>query len=157
MKNIRTSFLCATAVLFSLFAFAQNDKPPVNEPDYNKPRLFDDLPSRISVSTADLKSIISASTGQQASLTLSKESALQFDGQVVSVSSKYNNKIKSAVLRSANFKGATFTVSRVLNDNGSSYFTGRIINLKYGDLYELKNEEGNYVLIKKNYYELVNE
>lgn len=157
MKTIRTTLLCATTVLFSLCAFAQNDKPPVNEPDYNKPRLFDDLPSRIAVSTADLKSIISASAGQTASLTLSAESALQFDGQVISVASKYDNKIKSTVLRSANFKGATFTVSRIVNENGSSYFTGRIINFQYGDLYELVNEEGNYVLVKKNYYELVNE
>lgn len=157
MKTIRTPLLCATLVLFSLFASAQNDKPPVTEPDYNKPRLFDDLPARIPVSTADLKSIISASAGQQASLTLSPASALPFDGQVVSVASKYNNKIKSTVVRSANFKGATFTLSRVVNDNGSTYFTGRIINFKYGDLYELKNEDGNYVLIKRNYYELVNE
>lgn len=157
MKNIRTILLCACTSLCSLFVSAQSNKVPVNEPDYNKPRLFDDLPSRIPVGIDDLKSIMNASAGQNASLKLSSDSPLQFNGEVVSVSTKYDNKIQSIVMRSANFNGATLTVSRIMNNDGSYKFTGRIISFQHGDLFELKNEAGSYVLVKKNYYELVNE
>lgn len=157
MKNFRTTLLCASITLFSFCAAAQQDNTPINEPDLNKPRLFDGLPDRIPVNAAELNNLLNAPVGRTASLKLSAASSLQFDGEVVSVSDKYDTKIQSVVLRSSNFNGARLTVSRIQHEDGSWSYTGRIISFKHGDLFELKNESGNYILVKRNYYELVNE
>jgi len=157
MKTIRTAVFCAIIPLFSLCAAAQNEKIPINEPDYNKPRLFENLPARIPVSIDDLNTIISAPVGRPASLKLSGESLIQFDGDVVSVASNAADRIQSVVLRSTNFNGARFTLSKIMQDDGSYSFVGRIISFQHGDLYELKKEAGGMVLVKRNYHELVNE
>jgi hypothetical protein len=157
MKNLRTALLCAGITLMSLASKAQTDKPPVTEPDYNRPRLFDALPSRLTVSIDELTSLINVSSGRTASLTLSKESMVKFEGAVVSTDNGEDGRVQSSVLRSANFNGATLTLSRIINDDGSMYFTGRIISFQHGDCYELKNESGNYFFIKRNYYQMVSE
>ncbi len=156
MKNLRSIMLMACTLL-SCCLHAQKDNTPINEPDMNKPRLFDGLPNRIPVNTDELNNLLNAPVGRLASLKLTAQSSLQFDGEVVSVSDKFENNIQSVVLRSSNFNGARLTISRIVNDDGSFSFTGRIISFKHGDLFELKNESGSYVLIKRNYYELVNE
>jgi hypothetical protein len=159
MKNLHATLCCIAIVFFSFSASGQTDKVPINEPDYNKPRLFDNLPDRIPVSITDLNALISAPVGRTASLNLvtGTAKAVQFDGDVVSVASQPDEKIQSVVIRSSNFNGARMTISKILNDNGTVSFSGRIISFQHGDLFELKNEAGNMVLVKRNYYELINE
>lgn len=157
MKNLRTMFLIAGICLASVQSFSQNDKIPVNEPDYNKPRLFDGLPSRISISVDELESLVNTSVGRSASIKLATGTAHHFDGQVVSVSDNSDTRLQSVVVRSANYRGANLTISKILNADGSISYTGRIISFQHGDLFELKKEQGAYVLVKRNFYELVNE
>jgi hypothetical protein len=61
------------------------------------------------------------------------------------------------VIRSGNFNGATLTLSSSAQPDGAVKFTGRIISFKHGDAYELQNQNDQYILIKRNYYELINE
>lgn len=159
MKNLRTAALCASAILWTLCSFAQQVKPPVNEPDYNKPRLFDHLPDSIPVSLAEINTLINAEVGRTTSLRTgsSNPSALHFDGEVVSTTNKYNDQIKSVVIRSSNFNGARFTLSRITKSDGVVSYTGRIISFQHGDLYELQNQDGQLILVKRNFYDLVNE
>lgn len=158
MKNLRTAVLCISTMCLYLCSTAQkNDKPPVTEPDYNKPRLFDNLPKEIPVNVAELETLVKTDVGRKGSIGLSLSSNLKFDGEVVSSASKYGNSIQSVVIRSSNFNGAQLTISKTLNADGSVNYVGRIISFQHGDLYELQNQNGQFLLVKRNYHELINE
>lgn len=142
----------------SLCAFAQTDtQPPINEPDYNKPRLFNNLPDIIPVKIENFTPLFTAAIGAAVDLGLEASGQIRIDGQVVSTVSKFNDKLQSVVIRSTNFNGAGLTISKITKEDGTTIYRGRIISLKHGDLYELQKEGDNYVLIKKNFYDLINE
>lgn len=157
MKSLRTSVLCAGIALCSLGSFAQENKAPVNEPDLNKPRLFTGLPERIQLSADDISNLFGNPLGRAATLKLTDDNRFQFEGEVISSSSKYENRIQSVVIRSTNFNGANLTLSKITGSDGSVKYRGRIISFAHGDLYELENQNGQYVLVKKNFYDLINE
>jgi len=157
MKNIRTTVLCVCITLYNLSSFAQEQKIPINEPDYNKPKLFSHLPDKIPVSIEKINEIITSPVGRTTGFRLSETSDFQFDGEVVSTASKYGNSIQSVVIRSGTYEGARLTVSKITNTDGSISYTGRIISFKHGDLYELQNQDGQLLLVKRNFYDLVNE
>jgi hypothetical protein len=157
MKNLRTSVLCLSAMLFTLFVKAQNSNVPINEPDYNKPRLFANLPDQIPININAINSLLSTAIGSAVDMNLTDGSSFNFKGEVVSSVSKYQNSITSVVIRSSNFEGARFTISKITEVDGSIKYAGRIFSMKNADLYELKNNNGNYILIKRNFYDLVNE
>lgn len=157
MKNHRTPLLCLCALLFSLCAFSQNDKDPINEPDLKKPKLFSNLPDRIPVSIEKINDLFNVPVGDNASLKVAETSSVQIVGEVISKASKYDDRIQSVVIRSSNFNGARFTISKIVNEDGSITYTGRIISFQHGDLYELQNQGGQFTLVKKNFYDLVNE
>jgi hypothetical protein len=159
MKNLRTSVLCVSIALFSLCTAAQenNKAIPINEPDYNKPSLFANLPGKIPVNINAISTILNSPVGSTVSITLSEELRFVLEGQVVSAASKYENTMQSVVIRSSNLNGATFTLTKVYSQDGSRSYTGRIVSLQHGDLYELQNLDGQFVLIKRKFYDLVNE
>ena len=158
MKNYRIHALTLSFILIA--GFAQAQKNQLNrEPANNRPRLFAQMPDRIPVSVTDLEKLISNNpeTGKDAALDLGSKGSPVFAGKVVSTASKYGNSIRSIVIRSTSFNGATFSLSAAKQDDGSTRYTGRIISFKHGDLYELQSENNQYYLVKKNFYELVNE
>jgi hypothetical protein len=156
MKNLRTAILCASMALVSLCATAQK-AIPINEPDYNKPNLFANLPGYIPVSIDAISSALNSPVGATVSITLSNELRFVIEGQVVSAVSKYENTMQSVVIRSTNFNGAVFTLTRTYAQDGSRKYTGRIVSLQHGDLYELQSRDGQFVLVKRKFYDLVNE
>jgi hypothetical protein len=157
MKNLRTALLCVLTLLSAMFTVAQENKIPINEPDHNKPRLFDALPSRIPVSLTELNAVLDAPVGRTASISLGEANGMRFDGEVVSVATQHDAQVRSVVIRSRNYNGARLTLSRIEKEDGTISFAGRIISFQHGDLFELKNESGTLVLVKRNYHELVNE
>jgi len=157
MKNIRATMLCVVFAVTTFVSLGQEQKIPLNEPDNNRPRLFTSLPDKIPVTISNMDNLLSAPVGRNNQFRLSEDNSLQFAGEVVSTASKYNNTIQSVVIRSDIFNGARLTLSRITNPDGTIRYTGRIISFKHGDLYELENQDGQLVLVKKNYYELVNE
>jgi hypothetical protein len=158
MKYLKLSGFCLLCMLTCAIASAQ-DKVPLNEPDYNKPKLFNNLPDQIPVDITELKNFISgnAETGKPAQLKSSDDKIPGFDGKVVSSASKYQNTMHSVVIRLNNFNGATLTLSSSIQADGTVLYTGRIISFQHGDLYELQKKDDKYFLIKRNYYELINE
>ena len=157
MKTFRATMLCVVLTLSAIVSNSQEQKIPLNEPDQNKPRLFSNLPDKIPVTLTNIDNILSAPVGRNSQFRLSEDNTLQFAGEVVSTASKYNNSIQSVVIRSDDFNGARLTISKITNPDGSIRYSGRIISFKHGDLYELENQDGQLVLVKKNYYELLNE
>ena len=156
MKNLRTAVLCAGIMACSLFSFAQGDHPPVNEPDRNKPKLFSGLPERVELNMDALTGLFSASVGRPASISLTDDNRVQFQGDVVSTGTAFPG-VQKMVIRSTNFNGATLSLSRITQDDGSVLYKGRIVSFAHGDLYILENQAGRYALVKKNFYDYINE
>jgi hypothetical protein len=160
MKNLRTSFLCACITICSLGSAAQQQDHtiPINQPNLNKPKLFQALPDNVPVSIDNLATLLKTPMGSTVGINLSDKVTFRFEGQVISAVSKYNNTIQSVVINSTNYPGARLTLSRISNGDGSVSYTGRIVSFKHGDLFELKKQQdGSFILIKRNFYELVNE
>ena len=140
MKNLRTFFLCACLLLGSLYSFAQGSRPiPINQPNLNKPKLFQALPDNIPVSVNNLVSLLNTPVGNTVNINLSDKPAFQFEGQVISAVSKYDNTIQSVVINSTNYNGARLTFSKISNRDGTVSYSGRIVSFQHGDLFELKN------------------
>ena len=157
MRNLTP--LCAAIVLLvcSLDLSAQQTAP-VTEPNYKKPKLFGSLPANIKVNIHSLKELLKASNGEAVKSDLGNPgSSFNFNGQVVSTASKFNNSIKSIVIRSDNFNGARLTFTQRIDEDGTISYIGRIISFDHADVYELQQKDGNYEFVKKRFHDLVNE
>lgn len=163
MKSLTIGALC---VLLSLCTFRshaqqpttqnQNAAAPVfNEPDYNKPKLFADLPDKMNLQTSELESLFSLDVSKPVNIFVAP--GFNFHGVVVSKSNASNQFSQSVVVKSTNRQGAILTFTRNRNEDGSYYYLGRILSLKHGDAFEITQEEGATVLVKKNLYDLINE
>ena len=158
MKNLRTTVICACMTLCSLYSAAQDQKVIVNEPNYNKPRLFDNLPEVIPVSIDNLNGLVNAKTGASINTSLSTDTkTVPFTGNVVSSVSKYEDKVQTVVIKSTNYNGATLYISKVIAEDGSVKYNGRLMSFQHGDLYVLQQKDGGFVLVKKNFYDVINE
>ena len=157
MKNLRTPVLCACLILCSLFSMAQVQHPPINEPDYNKPKLFNNLPEKITVDPESFLSSMNKQAGTTISISLSVEKTIPFEGTVLSSVSRNEGKVQTVIVRSTNYNGATFSMSKVIKEDGNIIYTGRLMSFQHGDLYVLQQSEGHYMLVKKNFNDLVNE
>lgn len=158
MKNLRTVVACICLAICGLAASAQtNDHAPLNQPDRNKPKLFDALPDRIPVSMDYINSLFGSPAGRDVSIVSTDPTGSRIDGKVISSGSEYNNTLQSVVIKSTNFNGANFTISKYTDAEGNVSYNGRILSMQHGDAYELKNESGNLVLVKRKFYSLVNE
>lgn len=154
MKNLRVAGLGLAMMLCC--AVSAQEKLPLNEPDYNKPLLFSNLPDKIPVEVAYLKNLLSNDLGKEVQLRLAGPAGLSFDGKVISLAGKETG-ASSVVVRSSNFTGANLTISEVMNEDGSVLYRGRIISFQHGDLLELQQKDGQYFFVKRNFYDLINE
>jgi len=152
MKVRKTSAICALLTLFVLRVSAQ-DKISFKDPDYNKPHLFDDLPQKMKVRMTDLEGLLNLPVGASVKVFLADN--FQFKGTVVSVASG-SETVRSVVVRSADRKGASLTVTQTLKDGVFKYI-GRVISLENGDAFDIVKEDGQYVLQKKNLYDIISE
>lgn len=158
MKNCGTLMICAVFALslFSSSVHAQNI--PINEPNYNKPLMFQSLRDTINVDVTGLNALTNLGVSNSVNINLGTANGLQIVGSVISTSFDPKNGSISSVIRCSNFPGFTFAISKVINptDNSITY-KGRILSFQYGDLLELQNKNGQYVFVKKNFYDVVNE
>lgn len=154
MKHLKKGFICLSITFTCIFASAQKVVLP-KEPNLNKPKLFQHVPDKVSFSVSKLTPLLKMEKGQTTDLTFSDK--FIFKGTVVSSVSKYNNAIRSIVVRSADNSGANLVFSQITNPDGTTYYRGRIISFQHGDCFELKNENGQYFFIKKNLNDMVND
>ncbi|MEO5562105.1 MAG: hypothetical protein ABIR18_01695 [Chitinophagaceae bacterium] len=134
-------------------------KAPITEPNNNKPKLFANQPASIAVDIHELEALFAETTEANKDIAVQSadKKSFSFSGKVVSSTSKYNDKIRTLIIRSSNFSGATLTLSSSIQPDGTVEYTGRIISFQHGDLYELENKKDQYAFIKKNFHDLVNE
>jgi len=153
MKNLLQGMICLLFMFTCIFSNAQ--KPPVKEPDTERPSLFKQLPPQANCRINDLQGLLNNSIGMQVNIQIADN--LQFQGTVVSVANKYDNTVKSVVVRSSNFPGAALTFSKIKKEDGSFYFAGRIISYQHEDAYEIVFANGQYSFVKKGFYDMVND
>jgi hypothetical protein len=157
MKPLKTSALGLLLSVCMFQAAAQQDtkKLPVSQYDYNKPKLFKELPNRINVSFKNMDNVFDFEVGKSVNLPLSLN--FQFSGIVVSKAEDASANVKSIVIKSTNKVGATLAISRIINNDNSVTYRGRIMSFQHGDAYEITNENGSYALVKKGLYDLYEE
>lgn len=158
MKPMKLSGICLLFMFYSVSVSAQQTVP-LNEPDYNKPSLFSDLPDKIPVDITELKTLIAGKTavGKDVQFRTPASKLNEFRGRIVSYTSKYDNKLNSIVVRCSEFNGATLTLSAWVQEDGSVIYNGRIMSFQSGDLYQLEKQGDTYSFVKKKYYDLINE
>jgi hypothetical protein len=155
MKFLKMGALAALLGVSYLHASAQNFSVPVNEPNYNKPRLFADLPNQLNLRLADMETLLNLSVGTQVAATIA--TGFPLTGIVVSKSAPGNASVKTIVIKSLNRQGATFTFSRVNKEDGGFLYIGRMMSKDAADAFEIIKEGGSYVIRKKGLYDLINE
>jgi len=137
-------------------ASAQAQTPPVNEPDYNRPALFSSLPDTITLGLPEIDALFQLQTGETAGLILGGGS--RFEGKLISRVILPAPQRVSLVVRSTSHNGANLCITRMLQEDGSFTYTGRIISRQHIDSYTLvRLSSDNYCLRKMNYYQLVSE
>ena len=134
MKIMRAVIICVFLVCFNN---ARAQHPP-------RPNLFDAYPSTIDCPIIELEKVFSLTTGQAVQLTFSGNN---FTGVLGTSKHTYQN-LYNVIIKLANLQGAIFHVSKIINTDNSISYTGRIINQKFGDGFELKRSAGNYYLKK---------
>jgi len=153
MKNLVKGIICLSVFFVCITTNAQT--PPVREPDMNRPSLFQNLPEKISCRINDLSSLLESEIGK--TISFSFTGTLNFQGVVSSVASKFDNTLQSVVVRSTNFPGAALSFSKIIKEDGTFSYVGRILSFQHGDAYEISQENGQYFFVKKGFYDLVNE
>jgi small nuclear ribonucleoprotein (snRNP)-like protein len=148
-NNLSISFL-----LLSVACIAQ--APPVNEPDYNRPALFGDLPDTVFMNEADMLSLFDKTLGEQVQLKLTN--SFFYEGTLQSIVTYGNPYRASLVIKSSNKQGSALYITKIIEPSGTTIIRGRIIGSKNIDAYELIYIPGaGYTFRKNNYYKLVNE
>jgi len=119
----------------------------------SRPKLFTKVDNKISYPKADLEKIFTKTKGS--SVQISLPGNFNFSGTVVSSVQRYDN-LKSFLIKSDVLNGTIFAISKRINDDNSVTYVGRIVNEKYSDGYELKQDStGNYFLNKINMDEVL--
>src|SRR5687767_8391599 len=154
MKNHRTIAFSLCFVFCSIVAAAQQKEVPLNQPDYNKAELFRESPDRITVETFELTRLLTIPIGEPVLMNLP---SFRFDGTVISTVSKYGNKMQSIVIRSSNYEGATLTITKTIDETGNILYRGRILSMKHGDVYELKQDDNGFALVKNKFNNVITE
>lgn len=155
MKLLKTGAMAALLTVGYLHTSAQNAAPPVNEPDYNKPRIFADLPDNLTIRVTDMDALLNLAEGAAVNATIA--TGFTLTGTVVSKSNPADLTSKSIVIKSNARLGATLTFTRIKNSDGSFSYRGRIMSKNAGDAFEIVKEGNNYIIRKKGYYDLINE
>lgn len=138
------------SMLFLLLVTTYNSKA---QRATTRPKLFNGVENKISYPKADLEKIFTKIKGSEIKISLPGN--FNFTGIVVSSVKRYDN-LESYLIKSDVLNGAMFAVSKQINADKSITYTGRIINEKYSDGYELKiDASGNYFLNKIDMDELL--
>jgi hypothetical protein len=154
MKTLKTIAICAVLSLGFLHSGAQ-EKIPINQPNYNKPKIFEDLPGKMKLTISDMESLFEVPVNKLVMAKITQD--FHFKGMVVSKSGNSESQVRSIVINSITRKGAVFTFTRITKEDGNFVYRGRILSKESIDAYEIVKENDQYFLQKKNYYEMVRE
>jgi hypothetical protein len=139
MKRLAPNAMLLLGILFSATINAQHNSS-------EKLALFNNFSNTINCPKAELSKAFTATTNQTIHLSFSDN--FLFNGTVVSNVVKYAN-LQTVLIKSPAYGDAVFSLSKITGKDNSVSYTGRILNPKYADGYELKKDTlNNYQLVK---------
>jgi hypothetical protein len=139
MKRLAPNAMLLLCILFSATINAQNNSS-------EKPALFSKFSNIITCPQTELSKAFTTTTNQTIHLSFSDN--FLFNGTVVSNVVKYAN-LQTVLIKSPAYGDAVFSLSKITRKDNSVSYTGRILNPKYADGYELKKDDlNNYQLVK---------
>lgn len=139
MKTIFKIFALCTLLTFSFHISAQVVRS-------SRPDLFNSFSTNIPASVSELDKAFTVAVGSPVQLNFSNK--FSFTGTIFSSVQKYKN-LSSVIIKSPLLNNALLSISRIINDDKSVSYVGRIINEKYADGYQLiKDNTGNYAFTK---------
>jgi hypothetical protein len=153
MKNLKLIALGAFFSLSFFSSFAQH-APAFTDPNYNKPKLFSDLPEKLNLDIPQLENLFLQAESKHVKFFIGE---FNFQGNVVSKSNPADKKVQSIIIKSTNRMGAAFTFTKIINEDGSIAFKGRILSRDHSDAYDMQKENDQYFFIKKHQLEILNE
>ncbi|MGV3657648.1 MAG: hypothetical protein ACO1NX_06825 [Chitinophagaceae bacterium] len=157
MKILKTGAICVlTCLCYVHSAAQQNQQPAVTEKsDYVKPRIFADLPSKLQLNVPMLESMLNDEVGTRVAFALGQ--GFQFQGLVVSKSDATDKHTRTVVVKATNRQGVALTFTRNTNSDGTYSYMGRMLSFKHGDAFEITEEGGQLVMVKKEQHDLLEE
>ena len=154
MKILKTGAICVLTCLCYVHSGAQQPSF-VSESAYNKPKIFTDLPNKMQLSLPMLEGMLNDEVGKKINFTLGQ--GFQFHGVVVSKSDATDKHTRTVVVKATNRQGVTFTFTRNTNGDGTYNYMGRMLSFKHGDAFEIVEEAGQLVMLKKEQHDLFEE
>ena len=143
MKNrIRTVAVLACSI-FNLSLAAQ---PPLHQVLPVRPLLFNHLPQKTILAPSLFEQLFSADAGQNIHIPLGEGKFL--DG-IVKEKTLRNKYVTSLTIECTNYDGALLTFSRISAGNAPVTYSGRVVNIRYGDVLLLTQENNRYYLTKQ--------
>jgi len=116
-------------------------------------QLFNEYAASVPAPVNELDKAFSAAAGSTVAFNFSGKFA--FSGTVISSLKKYNN-LYTVVVTSPLLHDALFCISKLINNDNTVTYVGRILNDKYADGYVLKKDNtGNYFFNKIKTTELI--
>ncbi|MBL7732352.1 MAG: hypothetical protein JNM88_14330 [Chitinophagaceae bacterium] len=155
IHNIKhTVFRCslAAALLILLHSGSYGQPVKVNEPDYNLPRLFSHVSDSVPVQLSVLTPLLVKRTGEQVTLTVGNH--LLINGTVVSDTARYNQVIRTVVVRLALAEKALLVFSKVKVASGETLYRAHIVGKQTGDCFDLVQKDGQYYFVKRSIHSL---
>ncbi len=111
-----------------------------------KSKVFDNFPSIVQCSNAELNQIFVSVKGKQVAASFSN--TLKFSGDVISNTIKYN-KLHSITMKLPAYNNAIFSLTRRLDENNQMIYVGHIFNQNSSDGYQLKRSKNNTYQFEK--------
>lgn len=139
----RYAIACMAVLLYTYPARSQVT-PPVNQQVADKPLLFSSLPEKLECNLEEVDRLFMSDPSQK--LQLSLNDRLQLDGVVIEKVQR-TPEVLSVNFKLANFGGAMFSISRIIQ-NGTIRYSGRIINKENGDVLVMVKEKEKYYFTK---------
>ncbi len=136
MKLLTRSMLFMLLTLSCLTGLAQKTD--------NRPTLFAAYPEKLNLDGYLINTTFNYTEGATVSVPFSAE--FHFNGKVLSNEQVFKN-LQTVMIRSED-NNTMFQISRITNDDKSITYTGRILNVKAADGYEIKSNNGAYFLQK---------
>ena len=149
MKILKTGALCVLTCLCYVHSGAQQQQPSfASESAYNKPKIFTELPNKVPLNRPTLESLLSDEVGR---LALLRHSVSRMTLERADAHSK------TVVVKATNRQGVTLTFTRLTNEDGTYSYAGRMLSFKHGDAFEITEDKGVLVLVKKELHDMFDE
>jgi hypothetical protein len=138
MKKLYTFFV-VSILLISSFSVKSQTTATVRQ------NLFARYADKLPTKENEFEKAFGASVGTEITLNLSN---LTFTGTITSMVKRSDN-LFTVIIRSASSDNSIFSISKRTHDDNTVSYSGRILNEKFADGYQvMKDSTGNYALNK---------